>query len=337
MQYTTLGTSGLKVSRLCLGTMNFGAATSEKDAFYIMDAALDAGINFFDTANCYGNELKSNDPARYPGLTEEIVGRWFAQGGGRREKVVLATKSYSAMGNELDGPNDANGISAYKIRRSLEASLRRLQTDHIELYQVHHYDPACSFDELFDTYQALIGQGVIYYVGSCNYGARHVAYAKAAAERRHFQGFICEQHRYSLLCRAPELELLPAAKECGEGVIVYNPLHAGLLSGHVLDAQDNTRGLKLRKRMTESQRAQLMAFHELCQQMGEKDAEVATAWVAHNPYVTAPLVGPRTMEQLTSSLHALDVTFTDDALARLDELFPPVGKPGMAAPEAYAW
>lgn len=338
MQYSYLGKSGLKVSRLCLGTMNFGAATSEKDAFYIMDAALDAGINFFDTANVYGNELKSDDPSKYPGLTEEVIGRWFALGGGRRDKVVLATKSYSAMGKEADGPNDANGISAYKVRRSIEDSMRRLQTDHIELYQVHHYDPNCTFDELFGVYEALIAQGTIDYVGSCNFGARHVAYAKAAADRRNFLGFVCEQHRYSLLCRTPELELLPCAQGCGEGVIVYNPLHAGMLSGHVLDAAENTRGLKLRRRMTEPQRQQLVAFHELCQEIGEKDAEVATAWVMHNPAVTAPLIGPRTMEQFESSLNAASIELSAETLAKLDEIFPAtIAKTGLAAPEAYAW
>ena len=336
MEYTYLGKTGLKVSRLCLGTMNFGTTTSEEEAFRIMDAALEAGINFFDTANCYGHP-EGRDIDTHAGLTEEIIGRWFDLGGGRRERVVLATKAYYAMDDPLDGPNDANGISAYKMRRALEGSLKRLHTDHVELYQVHHYDPHCSFDELFETFESLIAQGKVVYAGSCNHGARHMAYAKAAAEKRHFTGYVCEQHRYSLLCRQPELEVLPCALELGEGVVCYNPLHAGMLSGHVLTAKPGTRGEKLLKRMTEPQREQLEKYSALCREYGMKEAEAAQAWVLSHPAVTAVLTGPRTLEQFESSLNVLDITLPEEMKKALDEIFPPAGKPGKTAPEAYAW
>ncbi|MEO2214354.1 MULTISPECIES: aldo/keto reductase [Paenibacillus] len=326
MQYSYLGKSGLKVSRICLGTMNFGPATDEKEAFRIMDAALDAGVNFFDTANIYGWGENS-------GLTEEIIGRWFNQGGGRREKVVLATKVYGSMHDDTDGPNNEAGLSAYKIRRHLEGSLRRLQTDHIELYQMHHVDPAISWNELWGAFENAVHQGKIGYVGSSNFAAWQIAIAQSEAKNRHFLGLVSEQHKYSLNCRLPELEVLPAAKELGLGVIPWSPLDGGLLGRNALQKLEGTRSGGIAGRI-EQQQTQLEDFAALCRDLGEPQDTVALAWVAANPAVTAPIIGPRTLEQFETALKCLDVTLDEAVLKRLDEIFP---GPGGHAPNAYAW
>ncbi|MBY0118176.1 aldo/keto reductase [Paenibacillus sp. FSL R5-0623] len=326
MQYSYLGKSGLKVSRICLGTMNFGPATDEKEAFRIMDAALDAGVNFFDTANIYGWGENS-------GLTEEIIGRWFNQGGGRREKVVLATKVYGSMHDDTDGPNNEAGLSAYKIRRHLEGSLRRLQTDHIELYQMHHVDPAVSWNELWGAFENAVHQGKIGYVGSSNFAAWQIAIAQSEAKNRHFLGLVSEQHKYSLNCRLPELEVLPAAKELGLGVIPWSPLDGGLLGRNALQKLEGTRSGGIAGRI-EQQQTQLEDFAALCRDLGEPQDTVALAWVAANPAVTAPIIGPRTLEQFETALKCLDVTLDEAVLKRLDEIFP---GPGGHAPNAYAW
>ncbi|MBD8840259.1 aldo/keto reductase [Paenibacillus sp. CFBP 13594] len=326
MQYSYLGKSGLKVSRICLGTMNFGPATDEKEAFRIMDAALDAGVNFFDTANIYGWGENS-------GLTEEIIGRWFNQGGGRREKVVLATKVYGSMHDDTDGPNNEAGLSAYKIRRHLEGSLRRLQTDHIELYQMHHVDPAVSWNELWGAFENAVHQGKIGYVGSSNFAAWQIAIAQSEANNRHFLGLVSEQHKYSLNCRLPELEVLPAAKELGLGVIPWSPLDGGLLGRNALQKLEGTRSGGIAGRI-EQQQTQLEDFAALCRDLGEPQDTVALAWVAANPAVTAPIIGPRTLEQFETALKCLDVTLDEAVLKRLDVIFP---GPGGHAPNAYAW
>ncbi|MGF7046704.1 aryl-alcohol dehydrogenase-like predicted oxidoreductase [Paenibacillus sp. DS2015] len=326
MQYTSLGKSGMKVSKLCLGTMNFGPHTDEKEAFRMMDAALDAGINFFDTADVYGWGENS-------GLTEEIIGRWFKQGGGRREKVVLATKVYGSMSDPLDGPNDEAGLSAYKIRRHLEGSLRRLQTDHIELYQMHHVDRSVSWDELWGAFELAVNQGKIGYVGSSNFAGWDIAVAQGEAKSRRFLGLVAEQHKYSLTCRLPELEVLPAAQSLGLGIIPWSPLDGGLLGRNALMKLQNTRSGGDNKRI-EQYRTQLEAFAELCNELGEPQDNVALAWLLHNPAVTAPITGPRTLEQLESSLHCLNIHLDESVMKRLDEIFP---GPGGAAPKAYAW
>jgi aryl-alcohol dehydrogenase-like predicted oxidoreductase len=326
MQYAYLGRSGLKVSKLCLGTMNFGVDTEEKDAFRIMDAALDAGVNFFDTANIYGWGENS-------GRTEEIVGRWFAQGGQRREKVVLATKFYGDMSDKNDGPNGAAGLSSYKLRRHLEGSLRRLQTDHIELYQMHHVDRNVSWDELWEGFNVAVHQGKIGYVGSSNFAARDLVKAQYEAKNRHMLGLVSEQHKFSLLCRLPELEVLPAAEEHGIGVIAWSPLDGGLLSGHALKPQSGSKRANNPER-TEKHRAQLEAYEKLCRELGESEANVALAWTLTRPAMTAPIIGPRTIEQFQDSLRAVEIVLDEATLARLDEIFP---GPGGDAPRAYAW
>src|SRR3954454_23288067 len=220
MEYVHLGRTGLKVSRLCLGTMNFGPQTSEADSFRIMDSALARGINFFDTANVYG--WKKGE-----GWTEQILGRWFAQGGGRREKVVLATKVYGTMG---DWPNQSR-LSALHIVRACEDSLRRMQTDVIDLYQMHHVDRASPWDEIWQAMEMLVQQGKVIYVGSSNFAGWHIAQANEAARSRHFLGLVSEQSKYSLVERTVELEVIPACRSYGLGLIPWSPLGSGALAG----------------------------------------------------------------------------------------------------------
>ncbi|MET3545254.1 aldo/keto reductase [Paenibacillus cellulositrophicus] len=325
MKYTYLGKTGLKVSRLCLGTMNFGPSTEEKEAFKIMDAALDAGVNFFDTANVYGGN-------EHRGWTEEIIGRWFAQGGGRREKVVLATKVYGNMEHPIVDPNEQGGLSAYKIRRHLEGSLRRLQTDHIELYQMHHVDRNVSWDELWNAFQTHQNQGKIGYVGASNFAGRDLVKAQYEAEKRGLLGLVSEQHKYSLLCRLPELEVLPAAEEHGIGVIAWSPLDGGVLGGN-LNPKEGSRTARQTERL-EKLRPQLEQFSKLCKELGESEATVALAWTLVHPAMTAPIIGPRTLEQFEQTLRVVELELSEDVLARLDEIFP---GPGGEAPRAYAW
>lgn len=326
MKYTYLGRSGMRVSRLCLGTYNFGTFTDEREACRIMDAALDAGINFFDTANHYPDFSNC-------GRTERYIGRWFAQGNGRRERIVLATKVYQPMKDSLDGPNDEPGLSIYKIRRHLGGSLRRLQTDHIELYQMHHVDRRASWDEVWEAFQGLVRQGTIDYVGSSNFAGYHLALAQAAAKERHFLGLISEQHRYNLLCRLPELEVLPAAQTLGIGVIAYSPLAGGQLAGGALNPPRGSRREQLGD-SAQRHREALAAFADFCREVGEQEANVALAWILAQPALNGVIIGPRTVDQLKASLRAVELRLDDDALTRLDGIFPGPGKP---APEAYAW
>ena len=326
MDYVHLGRTGLKVSRLCLGTMNFGPVTSAEDSFAIMDRAHAEGINYFDSANVYGwGENR--------GLTERIVGDWFAQGGGRREKTVLATKLYGDMG---DWPNDGK-LSALNIRRACDASLKRLQTDYIDVYQMHHVDRATPWDEIWESMEVLRQQGKILYVGSSNFAGWHIAQGQEAARRRGTLGLVSEQSIYNLVERTVELEVLPAAEHYGLGVIPWSPLHGGLLGGVLRKMEDGTTGRSTTGRAAEAieeHRPAIEAWEAFCAERGENPGDVALAWLLHQPAVTAPIVGPRTMEHLEGGLRALDITLDEAALARIDEIFP---GPGGTAPEAYAW
>ena len=333
MDYTYLGRSGLKVSCLCLGTMNFGPRTEEKDAFRILDMALDAGINYIDTANIYGT-LHGSHENNHTGWTEEILGRWFAQGGQRRERVILATKVYCNMKDPCEGPN-GDGNSAYKIRRHVEGSLKRLQTDHIDVYQMHHIERHAPWDEIWAAFERLTYQGKITYTGACNFAARHLVAAQYEAEKRHFLGLISEQDKYNLVNRLPELEVLPAAKDLGIAFLPWSPLHGGYLSGAMLKNKANSRGTdEFAAGLTEFQKKQLADYGKLCAELGETEADVALAWLLCNPYVTAPIIGPRTTKQFESALHATEIKLSDDVLAELNRIFP---GPGGQAPEAYAW
>jgi aryl-alcohol dehydrogenase-like predicted oxidoreductase len=313
------------VSQLCLGTMNFGPITSEAEAHRIMDRALELGINFFDSANVYGRSVRM-------GLTEEILGRWFARGGERRHKVVLATKLY---GETSGWPNDGR-LSARNIRLACEASLTRLQTDHIDLYQMHHVDRDTPWDEIWEAMEVLRHQGKILYVGSSNFAGWHIAKAQESAARRHFMGLVCEQSLYNLFVREVELEVIPAARDYGLGVIAWSPLHGGLLGGILRKQLDGARRVRDGERAPEAlvaARAQIQAYEDLCAGLSEEPGTVALAWLLRQPGVTGPIVGPRTMDQLEGALRALDVHLDDATVARLDDLFPG-RKP---APEDYAW
>ncbi|MEN6625538.1 MAG: aldo/keto reductase [Candidatus Sumerlaeia bacterium] len=324
MEYTRLGRSGLDVSRVTLGTMNFGNVTGEADAFKIMDRALELGITFFDTSNNYGFVPK--------GLTEQIIGRWLAQGGDRRDSIVLATKFYAGMGNS---PTHQKGLTAIKIRRDIEDSLRRLQTDHVDLYQMHHVDRRVGWEELWPALERVVNDGKTIYVGSSNFGGWHIAQAQALARERHFMGLISEQHQYSLVCRLPELEVLPCCKAHGIGVIVYSPLGGGLLSGHALNPSKGTRADSDEARARiEKWRPALEAFGALCKKIGQREADVALAWTRRNDAITSLILGPRNVEQLEQLVAGLSLKLDDETMAELDKIFP---GPGGPAPEAYAW
>lgn len=323
MQYVPLGRSGLRVSRLCLGTMNFGPLASEADSFRIMDRALEHGLNFLDTANVYGWKIGE-------GVTEHIVGRWLAQGDGRREKVVLATKVYGKMG---EGPNDAR-LSALHIRRACEESLRRLNTDRIDLYQMHHIDRRTPWEEIWQAMEQLYRAGKILYVGSSNFAGWHIAQAQELAKNRHFMGLVSEQSLYNLHERTIELEVIPACEAYGIGLIPWSPLARGLLAGALQPAATGRRAAEDLRKEIETHRAKLTLYEELCRTLGEHPSNVALAWLLHQKAVTAPIIGPRTLEQLDGSLRALEITLLPETFATLDDLFP---GPGGSAPEAYAW
>ncbi len=346
MQYTQLGRTGLTVSRLCLGTMNFGTEADEAASFAIMDRALELGINFFDTADVYGKPLGH-------GGTEEIIGRWTAQGGGRRDKIVLATKVFNPMG---DTPLD-QGLSARHIRAACDASLRRLQTDAIDLYQMHHVDRGvpskaivdmlklsysdrlgrvdhgAPWEEIWQAMEQLVAAGKIIYTGSSNFAAWNIAEANTLAAGRGFLGLVSEQSKYSLTTRAIELEVVPACRALGVGIIPWSPLGGGLLGG-VLQKHTEGRRSRFSDAAIDVQRTKLEAYETLCQELDEKPADVALAWLLANPVVTAPIIGPRTVEQLADSQRALEIDLSHETMARLDEIWP---GPGGEAPEAYAW
>ncbi|MGP9603815.1 aldo/keto reductase [Brachybacterium sp. AOP42-E1-35] len=320
MQYAQLGRTGATVSRLVLGTMNFGPHTAEEDAFAIMDRALDQGVTFFDTANGYGGKERR-------GWTEEIIGRWLASRG-RRDEVVLATKVFGEMG---PGKND-RGLSALNIRRAVDASLRRLQTDHIDLYQMHHVDRSAPWDEVWQAMDLLVARGKITYVGSSNFAGWHLAQANEAARARRSLGLVSEQSLYNLLTRDIELEVLPAAEHYGLGVISWSPLAGGKLGGRSADGV--RRGAADRHDLSDELAAQLDRWEAFCAARDLEPGQAALAWLLHRPGVLGPIIGPRTIEQLDSAIAAVEISLSEDDLAALDEIFP---GPGGPAPEAYAW
>ena len=323
MEYRTLGRTGLQVSPLCLGTMNFGPYTTEADSFAIMDKALELGINFFDTANVYGRQLGM-------GVTETIVGRWLAQGGGRREKTIIATKVYGKM---AEWPNGSR-LSAAHIKRACEESLKRMQTEYIDLYQMHHVDRQTPWEEIWQAIEQLVREGKAIYVGSSNFAGWHIAQANGVANARHFMGLVCEQSLYNLNARMVELEVVPACQSLGLGVIPWSPLAGGLLGGVLKKEADGRRAGEGVQKALEKWRPRIEAFEKFCAELGESPADVALAWLLANPVVTAPIIGPRTMDQLTGSMRAVEIKLSPESMKKLDEIFP---GPGGAAPEAYAW
>ena len=347
MQFTHLGRTGVVVSRLCLGTMNFGSLTSEQDSYAIMDKALDSGINFFDSANVYGMPKRQ-------GLSEEIIGNWLSQDRTHRDQIVLATKVHCPMGH---GVNE-RGLSAYHIRQACDESLRRLKTDRIDVYFMHHVDGGeatpggkknfnlperdlyrpphlkrnTPWEEILQALELLVQQGKVLYVASSNFAAWNIAQICEKSSARNFLGPVCEQSVYNLNNRTIELEVIPACREYGLGLVPWSPLGGGLLGG-ILEKTGSGRRANLSEAV-KRYRKQLEAYEGLCNQVGEKPADVALAWLLKNPVITAPIVGPRTVEQIISSLQALEINLDESTLKKLDEIWP---GPGGEAPEAYAW
>lgn len=330
VEHKRLGNHGVLVSNLCLGTMNFGPQTSKEDSFAIMDRALEMGINFFDTADVYGGQGNR-------GRTEEIIGAWLAQGGGRRDALVLATKVFNPVSRSefLPEPNrDLRSLSAYKIHKHCEGSLSRLQTEWIDIYQMHHVDRDCPWDETWQAFNALVQQGKVVYVGSSNFAGWDIATACQEAGRRGMSGLVSEQSIYHLDNRAVELEVIPACRHYGLGLIPWSPLAGGLLGGALEKVSAGRRSNPSMIARVEAKRGQLEKYESLCREIGSPPGEVALAWLLHNPAVSAPIIGPRTMEQLESAVRATEIVLDEDTLAQLDAIFP---GPGGEAPKAYAW
>jgi aryl-alcohol dehydrogenase-like predicted oxidoreductase len=330
IKHRRLGKHGVLVSNICLGTMNFGWHTGEKESFEIMDRALEYGINFFDTADVYGWSVEH-------GYTEEIIGRWLAQGGGRRDAIVLATKVYNPVDRKANMPevnSDGRSLSAYKIHKHCEGSLLRLQTDRIDLYQMHHIDHECPWDEIWHSFDNLGKQGKIVYTGSSNFAGWDIATACQEASRRGMMGLVSEQSIYNLDKRMVELEVIPACRHYGLGLIPWSPLAGGLLGGALEKYKVGRRNDENYARQMEEKRDQLEKYETLCKEIGHPPGEVALAWLLHNPVVTAPIIGPRTIEQLESAVRAASIQLDEETLDRLDEIFP---GPGGEAPMAYAW
>jgi len=308
--------------------MNFGPQATEPDSYAIMDKALEVGVQFWDTADVYGWK-------RGLGVTEEIIGRYFAQGGGRRETVVLATKVFGDM--DPDGKPDANlsrGLSARKIIACCEASLRRMKTTWIDLYQMHHIDRSVPVEELLQAFETLIRQGKVIYVGSSNFAGWDIATFNSVAKANHSLGLVCEQSIYHLDNRMVELEVVPSCRHYGLGLIPWSPLGGGLLGGALAKRKEGRRSGEGFEKRVEEKRPKLEKWEALCKELGEDPANVALAWLLHNPVVTAPIIGPRTLEQLTGCLRATEIKLSAEVLKKLDEIFP---GPGGEAPKAYAW
>ncbi len=327
MEYKKLGRTGVLVSKLCLGSGNFGynsdfagnyAATNEREAFKIMDCALEAGINFFDTANVYGNHGEGTY-----GDSERILGKWFAQGGGRREKIFLSTKVGRFMwDNELDGPNIRDGHSLWKIRRHLEDSFKRLRTDHIEMVLLHVVDRSVQWDEIWEGLETFVKAGRVDYTGASSHTGWEIMKAQEAARKRNFMGLVCEQHRYDMTRRYAELEVFPCCIDQGIGVTLYSPLLRGVLGVDLLNP-GNRKLDAVAEAMTEKMRPQLLEYAKLCSDLGEKPANVTLAWEMAHPAVTGPVIGPATVEDLEEMLRSVEIKLTDDVLDEIDRIFPP--------------
>jgi NDP-hexose C3-ketoreductase / dTDP-4-oxo-2-deoxy-alpha-D-pentos-2-ene 2,3-reductase len=323
MDYTQLGRTGLLVSRLCVGSLGFGPETSHADAHAILDRAHEVGINFLDTSDVYGWQHGKD-------WSEEVIGRWFAKGGSRREKTVIGTKVYQPLS---DWPNDSR-LSALHIRQACDASLKRLQTDHIDLYQMHHIDRNTPWDEIWEAIDVLRTQGKIIYVGSSNFAGWHIAQAQEAAKARHVLGLVSEQSKYNLVKRDIEREVIPAALDYGLGVMPWSPLARGMLGG-ILAAEQRggLAGHRVVDQDLECHRPQIELYEALCREIGSSPAQVALAWLLTRPGVVSPVIGPVSLEQLDDAVSALDLQLEDSVLARLDEIFPGY----LTAPEDYAW
>lgn len=319
MQTRSLGRTGLKVSSLCLGAMTFGdpgkgfmagVAADERTSFDILDRAYEAGVNFIDTANVYGM-----------GLSEEILGRWL-KAKKNRDKVVIATKFRMTMG---DGPNDRGGSRAH-IHQQIEASLKRLQTDHVDLYQMHAQDRSTPIDETLSTLDSLVKAGKLRYLGASNFTGTRLVESLWVADRRGFEPFVCLQPQYSLVCRQIEMELLPACRRHGLGVICWSPLGRGFLSGKYDRNVPPPAGTRLAAwqdsfRQVDRERNWDIAeeVKKVAKEIGMTPSQVALAWVLAQPGITSTIIGARTIEQLDENLKAADLTLPAPVIERLDK------------------
>jgi aryl-alcohol dehydrogenase-like predicted oxidoreductase len=335
MEYVHLGRTGLRVSRICLGTACFGYISgkmfnnlemTEERSFQLMDLAIENGINFFDTADVYGWD-------QGVGLSENVIGHWFAQGNGRRDKVVLATKLYNAMSPKW--PQEAwpnqKGISALRIKKACEDSLRRLGTDYIDLYMMHRIDRSAPWEEIWQAMEQLMREGKVLYIGSSNFAGWDIARANELASSRNFLGLVVEQCAYNLLNRKVEMEVLPACAAYGIGVMPWEPLGEGALAGAFHKSEEGLRGASHVAERIEKNRVALEAYERLCAEINEPPAEVALAWLLSNPVVTAPSIGFRKPEHLESAVRAVQLKLSPETLACLNEIFPSPG----TAPEAF--
>jgi aryl-alcohol dehydrogenase-like predicted oxidoreductase len=335
MQYVHLGRTGLRVSRLCLGAACFSYISgklfgnlgmTEERSFQLMDLALERGINFFDTADAYGWD-------QGVGLSETTVGHWFAQGGGRRDQVVLSTKVYFSMSPNYPKetwPNQS-GLSALHIKKACEARLRRLGTDYIDIYMMHHVDRSTPWEEIWQAMEQLVREGKVLYIASSNFAGWDIARANEMAIHRNFLELIMEQCAYNLLNRKAELEVLPACEAYGMGVVPWEGLAEGVLAGALRASTEGYRALPHVLQRIERNRAALEAYERLCTELGEPPAAVALAWLLSNPIVTAPSVGFRKPGHLESAVRAVDVKLTAETISCLNEIFPSPG----TAPEIF--
>ncbi len=318
MIYRTLGHSGLTVSALCLGTMHFGSVSSRKEGLAILSKAFEQGLNFMDTGDVFGPlEIGQR------GGAERIVGEWLAQNRSRRDRIVLSSQVYGEMGY---------GPSADQIRRSLEASLRRLKTDHVDVLLMHRIGVSGLHDETLDVLDGLRREGKLTHIGSSHLAGWHIATVNQEAARRGLPGVVREQCAYSLLSRSFELEVLPAARAYDVAVTTWNPVATGVLGGALAQMAAGQRVDPGVERAVQSLRPRLAAWESFCRELGHPPAAVATAWLLHNPRVTAAGVGPRDVDQLGCALQALQVRLSPEALERIDRIFP---GPVREAPEAF--
>jgi aryl-alcohol dehydrogenase-like predicted oxidoreductase len=308
MEYRSLGRTGAQVSMFCLGCMNFGGKTSEVDSIPIIHRALDAGINFLDTANVYGR-----------GRSEEVVGK--ALQGGRREGVFLATKAHGHMG---EGPNDY-GNTRFHLMRQCEESLRRLGTDHIDLYQIHRPQPSVPIDETLRALDDLVHQGKVRYLGTSTFAAWQIMEALWASKDLGLNRFVCEQPPYHILDRRVERQLLPMARTYGIGVIPWSPLAGGRLTEKYRRGEPMPEGSRYQKPEEFDARTWDVqeALRRRSQEKGCTLSQFALAWCAAQDGVTGPIIGPSRMEQLEDNLGAVDVRVTDDDRKAVDELVKP--------------
>jgi aryl-alcohol dehydrogenase-like predicted oxidoreductase len=302
--------------------MNFGAVTPEKEAYQIMNEALDSGIIFFDTANTYGGK-------KGEGITEKIIGKWLSQDRSRRNKIVLATKVWGEMGH---GINDKH-LSAYHIKKACEDSLARLKTDYIDLYQMHHVDRNTPWDEIWQAMEQLITAGKIIYTGSSNFAGWDIAAACESASKRNLLGLVSEQSKYNLFNRFIEREVIPACQYYGLGIIPWSPLEGGLLGGVIKGSGKKRRSSDEVKNKLKKNYSQIEKWEKFCKEIGEKPADVALIWLINQTAVIAPIIGPRTLEQIKKTIRAVEINLDENMLQKIDEIFPPAG----IAPQYYSW